>query len=153
MVDKFEKVTRGVLWLVLSATCVLGLLGHAAQSEAEARAAKETQARLEKAAAAEHAERTAAPQELRLKDMAQTFERFDGTTAHLYTANLSARSGVLCVRGQARGETKVVAGLATCTAVAPYQAPLHIESLLPSGDLSEVCPRPDSCVFDVVDAL
>ncbi len=142
LIDKLEKVGRLVLWMVLSAAVILGLVGTATWAKNAEAAQAELLAAKEELKKALEPKEPKEPSRIAAVDIG-TYHSWlllhNATGIGLFT-NVSTRSGFICLQGVAKHPdgTREVLSLPACAPVSPYSS-FKIEASFIGQDLIAMC--------------
>jgi hypothetical protein len=123
------------------------------RTEAESREAARKAEEAEKAEKAIHE-----PHRLSLASMgvfmAVLVPGANGDQGKMWLTNVSSRSGILCVHGQAtnRSTRRTSSSLPRCETISAY-ASASLSLMFAGGELSDVCPKQADCDLSIRDAL
>jgi hypothetical protein len=153
-IDRIEKIGRVVLWLSLASACVIAPVEYMRQhrTEAESREAARKADEAEKAEKAVHE-----PHRLAFASMGMFMSvlvpNSSGDQGKLWLTNVSSRTGILCVRGQAtnRATQRTAVSLPRCENIGAY-ASATVSLMFAGGELSDVCPKQGDCGLTIHDA-
>jgi hypothetical protein len=146
--DRVEKTGRFVLWLAIASACVIVPVSYVNQKRAETKAEAELHEAVKKAEARAdelEKEKDKKPSRLTLASMGAYVYGINYVTAtgNLTFTNVSSRTGVLCVIGDAQEpdlSMKTSESIATCADVGEYKT-VHLPVQFAGGDLSAACPK------------
>jgi hypothetical protein len=143
-IDRFEKLGRLVLWLVIAMVLVVILVAYANQRQAEA----ELRESLQKARAelVEMSKPDAKkPTRLAFASMGVFMSALNlsNATGQLWFTNVSPRVGFVCVRGVATNPTtqKTSQSLPACQEVGAYASTVRMTVMFAGGELANVCQK------------
>ncbi len=157
-IDRFEKLGRLVLWLVISGVLVIAFAVVPLKLVKRSQAEFELRERL--SAAEENLVKALEPAKpsievLTLKSMGAMLRGLNHSDAigRVWFTNVSPREGVLCAVGSAKNDTSgdAAESLAACTEVTPYSSG-KIELTFAGSELSTTCPGGTGCTFSLADA-
>ncbi len=162
LLEPAERVARVVLWLSISSACVVAPVFYIRnrQSDDERRKEAAREEEQEKKRAAEREERRAhESQRIPIASLGVYMSSLNpfvgGEQGKVWVANVSARSGYLCVVGTAtnRGTRRTSSSLASCEKLGAYATGVRVGLTFAGGELGEVCPKAGECELVVRDAV
>ncbi|MFW6050160.1 MAG: hypothetical protein ACODAU_03230 [Myxococcota bacterium] len=151
-IDRFEKLGRLILWVVISGVLVVGFAVVPLQMVAHAAAESELREELEDAKERLEEARDPDSERLPLEGMGTYISGLDhrNATGMVWFTNVSPRSGVVCVEGTATNDEsgESTTSLASCSQVEPYQT-VEMKLMFAGGPLDRVCPKRSGCTFSI----
>jgi hypothetical protein len=158
-IDRFEKLARLVLWLVLCGSLIVAFGVVPLQLVRQRTVESELRDQL-KSAEAKILESAAVKLEpviarLALSSMGPLMRGLNHSKASgaLWFTNVSPRRGVVCAQGVVTNKQtgKLANSLAACKVIGPYDSNVELDFDFAGAELSEICPEAGGCSFEVVD--
>lgn len=147
-IDRIEKVGRVVLWLAIASAFVIVPVSYISQKRAETKTEAELHEAVKNAEARAEAlekEKDKKPNRLTLASMGAYVYGINYSLAqgNLTFTNVSPRTGVLCVIGEAQEpdlSMKTSQSIPACAEVGEYKT-VHLPVQFAGGDLTAACPK------------
>lgn len=139
-IDRFEKIARIILWLVVAAAVLLVPIEYIKQQRVES-ALREAIRKEDLSRARAEKEKAEKSDRLPLESLRPALRVLDGVTGRLWFSNVSNRTGVVCVAGVATNpNTKQTSeSLPACKVVTPYASNIELAVMFAGGDLKVIC--------------